>query len=330
MKRAAIINDNPQRCLEVYGSGRYEQLTQICDLIPGVLTAEQVQERLGELSDVEVVFSTWGYPVLDTATLDAMPHYRALFYAAGSVKSFAPALLERDITVVSGWAANGVPVAEFTVAQILLACKGYFRNTRDFSDPSARSTAHRGAGVFGETVGLIGVGMAGRAVVELLRPFVLRVVVHDPFLSDNDAAQLGVEKVSLEELFAQSYVVSNHLPNLPELQGVLHGGLLEQLRPDATFINTGRGAQVVEADMMRIWSARPDLTALLDVTMPEPPEEGSRFYEMPNVHLSTHIAGSMNDEIVRMADYMIEDFRRWEEGVPLNYQVTPERLETMA
>ena len=82
--------------------------------------------------------------------------------------------------------------------------------------------------------------------------------------------------------------------------------------------------------MMRIWSARPDLTALLDVTMPEPPEEGSRFYEMPNVHLSTHIAGSMNDEIVRMADYMIEDFRRWEEGVPLNYQVTPERLETMA
>ncbi|SVB96538.1 uncharacterized protein METZ01_LOCUS249392, partial [marine metagenome] len=44
MKRAAIINDNPQRCLEVYGSGRYEQLTQICDLIPGVLTSEQVQE----------------------------------------------------------------------------------------------------------------------------------------------------------------------------------------------------------------------------------------------------------------------------------------------
>ncbi|MBT6626121.1 MAG: hydroxyacid dehydrogenase [Gemmatimonadetes bacterium] len=330
MKRAAIFNNSPGKCLEVYGSGRYEQLSQICDLVPGVLTADDVQQRLHELGDIEAVFTTWGFPTLKAPILDGLQQLKAVFYAAGSVKSFAPPLIERGIIVVSAWAANGVPVAEFTVAQIVLACKGYFHNTRDYVSPDVRARLHRGAGVFGETVGLIGAGMVGRAVIELLRPYVLRVIVHDPFLADEEAAALGVEKVSLEDLFEQSYVVSNHLPNLPELQGVLHGGLLERLRENASFINTGRGAQVVEADLVRIWGSRPDLTALLDVTYPEPPEAGSPLYEMPNVHLSSHIAGSLNDEIVRMADYVIEEFGRWERGEPLLFEVTSERLTTMA
>ncbi len=330
MKRAVIINENPDRCLEVYGSGRYEQLTQICDLIPGVLTAANVNQRINELADVEAVFTTWGFRDPEPQVLDAMPKLAAVFYAAGSVKSFAPRLIERDIIVVSAWAANGIPVAEFTVAQILLACKGYFRNTRDYVRPDVRSELHRGAGVFGETIGLIGAGMVGRAVIERLKPYVLRVVAHDPFLPDELAAESGVEKVSLEDLFAQSYVVSNHLPNLPELQGVLHGDLFRSMRQDATFINTGRGAQVVEADLVSVWGQRPDLTALLDVTMPEPPVVGSPLYTLPNVHLSSHIAGSLNDEIVRMADYVIEEFKRWERGESLRYEVTPQLLATMA
>ena len=330
MKRAAIFNNSADKCLEVYGSGRYEQLTQICDLEPGVLTADDVRQRLDELGDIEAVFSTWGFPTLEAQVLDGLPQLAAVFYAAGSVKSFAPALIERGILVVSAWAANGIPVAEFTVAQIVLACKGYFHNTRDYISPDVRAHVHRGAGVFGETVGLIGAGMAGRAAIELLKPYVLRVIVHDPFLPDEDAASLGVEKVSLEALFEQSYVVSNHLPNLPDLQGILHGGLFERLRSNASFINTGRGAQVVEADLVRVWGNRPDLMALLDVTSPEPPEEGSPLYELPNIRLSSHIAGSLNDEIVRMADFVIEEFGRWERGEPLMYEVTSERLATMA
>lgn len=330
MIRAAIFNENPTRCLEVYGAGRYERLASLCDLVPGILSAADVAAQIEELSSVEAVFSTWGFPELAPELLDQLTGLKAVFYAAGSVRSFAPALLERDITVVSAWAANGIPVAEFTVAQILLACKGYFHNTRDYTGPDVRSGLHRGAGVFGETIGLIGIGVIGRAVVERLRAFHLRVIVHDPYLADEDAASLGVEKVSLEALFAQSYVVSNHLPNLVHLRGMLHGGLFDCLRPYATFINTGRGAQVVEEDLIRVWTERPDLTALLDVTFPEPPIAGSPFYTLPNIHLSSHIAGSMNDEIVRMADFVFDEFARWERGEPLLYQVTTERLKTMA
>ena len=329
-RKAAVLNDNPARCREVYGRGRLERLHEIADMVPGIVTGANLGARAAALRDVEAVFSTWGLPKLGDEELAHLPSLQIVFYAAGSVRAFAPALLERGIRVMSAWGANAIPVAEFTVAQVLLSCKGFWRNTRGYTGPETRGDLFRGAGVFGETVGLIGAGMVGRAVIERLRPFELRVLVHDPYLPDDEARDLGVEKVSLDALFADSYVVSNHLPNLPELVGVLHGGLFETLRPDATFINTGRGAQVVEVDLVRVLRARPDVTALLDVTFPEPPEAGSPLYDLPNVQLSSHIAGSMNDEVVRMADFAIEEFGRWERGEPLRWEVTLERLATMA
>ena len=87
---------------------------------------------------------------------------------------------------------------------------------------------------------------------------------------------------------------------------------------------------MVEEDLIGVFSERADLTALLDVTYPEPPVSGSPLYTMPNVHLTSHIAGSMGDEVVRMADYVIEEFQAWQNGQPLRYAVTLEMLSTMA
>jgi len=84
------------------------------------------------------------------------------------------------------------------------------------------------------------------------------------------------------------------------------------------------------AEMIDVLTRRPDLTALLDVTHPEPPKPDSPLYSLPNVQISTHIAGSMNNELVRMADYCIEEFERWQAGEPMRYRVTLEMLETMA
>ena len=99
--------------------------------------------------------------------------------------------------------------------------------------------------------------------------------------------------------------------------GVLNGALFERMRPNAVFINTGRGRQVNEPEMIRVLKERPDLTALLDVTYPEPPVPGSELYTLPNVHLSPHIAGSMNDEVRRMAVSAIDEFKRYRDGQPL-------------
>ena len=159
----------------VYGQGRQEQIAARCRLFPDIVTPETLGSHLPLLADTKVLFSTWGMPLLTASQLDKLPALRAVFYAAGTVAGFAAPLLERGITVTSAWRANGVPVAEFTLAQILLSCKGYWRNANAY-DGSAETygAAYRGPGVYGETVAILGAGTIGRTVLDLLRPFHLR------------------------------------------------------------------------------------------------------------------------------------------------------------
>lgn len=111
---------------------------------------------------------------------------------------------------------------------------------------------------------------------------------------------------------------------------MLDGHLFSLMRPNATFLNTGRGAQVVEDDLVRVLRERPDLTAILDVTMPEPPVEGHPFHSLPNCILTPHIAGSLGDEVHRMAEYMAEEYQLYVSGQPTRYEVSMKMLETMA
>ena len=177
--------------------------------------------------------------------------------------------------------------------------------------------------------GVIGLGKIGTRLRRLLAGFPLQVIVHDPFLSPERAAELKVEAVSLEEIFQRALVVSNHVPDLASTRGLMTGRHFESLREGATFINTGRGAQVVERDLIRVLSARPDLTALLDVTWPEPPADDSPLWSLSNVLISPHIGGTIGDEVVRLADCAIEEFEAWISGRPLRYRVTAEVLATM-
>lgn len=319
----------------VYANGHREKVAELTDLVIGdVISCEDFAKHRDALAGVEVVFSTWGMPCLTADQLAFLPRLKAVFYAAGSVRAFAKPLLDRDIVVVSGWQANAVPVAEYTLAQILLANKCFFANAAQCS------TSHEGRlharkarirGNFGATVALLGAGAIGRKVIELLKPFTLRVVVWDPFLSEDHAARLGVAKVgTLGEAFAAGQVVSNHLANLPETVGMIREEHFRTMRQDATFINTGRGATVDEPGLVRVFAERTDLTALLDVTHPEPPTPDSPLFSLPNIFLTSHIAGSIGDEVVRMADFVIADFVAWRDGRQLKYQVTPELFATMA
>lgn len=298
-------------------------------LFPHVITQANFADFASQLRGVEAIFSTWGMWQLSPAQLEAMPNLKAVFYAAGSVRYFAVPLLERGIIVTSAWTANAVPVAEFCLAQILLANKGYWRNMAQYREHEDYG-AFRGRGNYGTTVSVLGAGQIGRRVIELLRPFQLRVTCFDPFLSVKGAESLGVEKVELSVAFAQGDVVSNHLANVPATVGMLRGEHFEAMPTNATFINTGRGPTVNHDDLVRVLKARPDFSALLDVTEPEPLPLGHALRTLPNAHLTSHIAGSIGDEVARMGNYALDEFERWKRGEPLRYAVTPQMLETMA
>lgn len=281
--------------------------------------------------DTEYVFSTWGMPAFTEEEIKAyLPALRAVFYGAGTVQKFARPFLNCGVKVFSAWAANAVPVAEYTVAQIILANKGFFKTMRYTDRAAARKEHGAFPGNYDVKIGIIGAGMIGKMVINKLKDYRLEVLVFDPFLPEETAAQLGVKKVTLPELFRECQVVSNHLANNAQTRGMLDGKLFESMLPYATFINTGRGAQVVEQDLIRVLKDRPDLTAILDVTYPEPPEPESPLYTLENCILTPHIAGSSGNEVRRMGEYMKEEFQSFLQGNPCRYEVTLEMLETMA
>jgi phosphoglycerate dehydrogenase-like enzyme len=309
----------------VYGAQRIAHLGSLCRLHPERLTLADFRQRREALRDTEVIFSCWGMPQLSAEDLDALPSLRAVFYAGGSVRHFAGPLLERSIVVCNAAEANSVPVAEFCLAQILLSCKGAYRNSQTCRlgtwQQSAMSVGH---GVYGETVALLGIGSISRHLLRLLEPFHLHIIAVSNYLGDEEAQDLGIDRlVDIPTAFREAYVVSNHLADHPGNRGVLGRELFASMRAGATFINTGRGAQVDEAALVSVLGARPDLTALLDVQHPEPPDAESPLFGLPNVHLTSHIAGSANDEVRRMADSMIDEFQRWRSGSPLEFRVDP-------
>lgn len=296
-----------------------------------VYTKADVLNAPEAFKSTEYVFSTWGMPAFTEEEIKAyLPELKAVFYAAGSVQKFARPFLNCGVRVFSAWAANAVPVAEYTVAQIILANKGFFATMAYTDRKAAKKEAQNFPGNYGVKIGIIGAGMIGKLVIQRLGSYNLEVLVFDPFLPDEKARELGVKKVSLETLFQECQVVSNHLANNEQTRGMLGGVLFEKMRPHATFLNTGRGAQVVEADLIRALTERPDLTAILDVTFPEPPEEGSALYTLPNCILTPHIAGSSGNEVRRMGAYMEAEYQNLIQNKPCKYEVTLEMLETMA
>lgn len=211
-----------------------------------------------------------------------------------------------------------------------LSLRGYFRAARNYRRlKAADAKAFPRSGVNGETIGLLGLGKIATRLCQLLAPYPIRVIAYDPMVSPERALELGVELVSLDQVFARAQVVSNHIPDIDTTRGTIGVAQFQQMRDGATFINTGRGAQVVELDLLNVFRDHQDLTALLDVTWPEPPVLGSPFWELGNVIISPHIGGTIGDEVSRLADCVIEEFERWTAGLPLRYQVTREVFATM-
>ncbi|MBN1516613.1 hydroxyacid dehydrogenase [Candidatus Sumerlaeota bacterium] len=325
LKKAAFFNDgtpyfNGNVLNYVYSVGRQERIAAITELYPEVITSQNFEEHVDQLQELEVVFSTWGMPMLEEEQLRRLPNLKCLFYAAGASKHFRETYLELGVRVITATRVNAIPVAEFCLGQILLAMTGYFRNTREAKDPLSASPLNgfAGPGNFNETVALIGEGSVSEKLQELLRPFDLNVVVLSSFVKPGAP--------ELADVFEKAFVISNHLADVDENTGIYHVDLFRRMREGAVFINTGRGRQVNEVDLIEALQERRDLTALLDVAVHEPPLEGSELYALPNVLLSTHIAGAKNNEVGRMADCMIDDFLRWESGQDLLYEVTPEML----
>jgi phosphoglycerate dehydrogenase-like enzyme len=297
---------------------------------PQPLTRFDDERAAPLLARAEILLTAWGSPRIDAAVLARAPRLAAIIHAAGTVKGHVdPLCFERGVRVSSAAAANAVPVAEFTLAAILLAGKRAFRLQRRYAEVRNFRLWWNEAppiGNYRKVVGIVGASRIGRLVLQHLRGFDFAVLVSDPYLSAEEAAHFGAEKVEVDELLRRSDVVSLHAPSLPETHHLLDARRLALLRDGAVLVNTARGA-LVDGDALRAELVAGRIDAVLDTTDPEILLADSPLYDLPNVFLTPHIAGAMGAETQRMATLALDEIERFVKGEPLAHEI---RLEDLA
>lgn len=317
----------------VYGPEERARIAQLLQLDSTVLQKKDILRDPSVLADVEVIMTSWGAPVMDAAFLEAAPKLRAVFHAAGSVRPItSPEFWSRNISICSAYSENAQPVAEFTLGVILLSLKKFWsfaQSVKEETDPWSDHN-RQVPGAYQSTIGLISCGMIARRLIRLLKAFDVNCIVYDPFITEADASSLGVEICSLSEVFLRSHVVSIHTPYLPETVGLITGKLIASMRSGATLINTSRGGLIRESEMTEVLVQRKDITAVLDVSDPEPPLPGTPLIQLPNVWMTPHIAGSLGPECRRLGRSMVDELSRYLAGESLLWQITAEDAARLA
>ncbi|MGN9843237.1 hydroxyacid dehydrogenase [Nonomuraea sp. H19] len=330
----ALLVMDPAKFGVQFQEPQLRRLRGLVELAEPILTDEldsaHVRSRLRE---VEVLVTSWGCPQLTTERLAAAPRLRAIFHCAGTVRTFVTdEVWRRGILVTNAADENAIPVAEFTLAAIVFAGKKapfLAQDARKHRDDWSYSTRRGELSNRGRTIGVVGFSRTGRRVVERLRTLDVDVLVADPYADPAEVAAVGGRLVSLPELLPRCDVLTLHVPALPSTRHLIGAPELALLRDGTTVINTARGA-VLDTAALERECATGRLDAMLDVTDPEPLPADSLLYDLPNVMITPHIAGSLGSETRRMSESALDELERYLSGQPPRAAVTADEFVVSA
>ncbi len=293
------------------------------------LTSDELAQRI---PGFDVVITGWGTPAFTDAVLAVADRLRLIAHSAGSIKRMLPrAVFERGIAVTHAASAIAPAVAEMSLLLTLLMLRQAYRHHQALKagNWAGARALPLGQELAGLRVGVIGAGYTGRNFIRLLRALDAEVWVYDPYLSEEQAARLGVHKVALDELLKNCLVVSLQAPSTQETHHMIGARELSLLQDGAILINTAR-SWLVDQDALLAELQTGRIQAALDVFDQEPLPPDHPFRELDNVFLTPHIAGATVQARHRQGRTVVEEVRRFLAGEPLRYQVTLEMLDIMA
>lgn len=289
----------------------------------------------GAAREAEVLVTGWGSKPLTDEDLSNLPRLRAIVHAAGSVKALlAPSHWSGGVRLATANEALAIGVAETCVGMIIAGLKAFFpcyNSTRagHWLPRDGRFTEHvRVRETFGCSIGIIGASKTGRHTIRLLKGFECEVLLSDPFVTPEQAAELGVELVSLDELMRRSDVVCLHAPALESTRHLLSRRQFSLMKDGGLFLNTARGMIVdEEALVAELRTGR--IFAILDVTDPEPPAPDHPFRSLENCVLLPHIAGAVSNGCLRLGRSVVDQIEELSRGAKMHGEVTEAQVAVM-
>ncbi len=279
--------------------------------------------------NAEVLITGWGSrPVPD----DPGERLKLVVHSAGTIRFLIPpGLLERGLRVSQASAGMAQAVAELALFMTISRLRDLDRVDRVMVGRRDWAGADFGLGraLAETTVGVIGASRVGRAYLKLVVAAGSEVLLHDPYLDENDAKELGARLVPLDTLLAESTVVALHAPVTDETRSMLGASQLALIPDGGVLVNTARSALVDTAALLaELRSGR--LSAALDVFDQEPLLADSEWWQLPNVLLTPHLGAKTWHSRRAQGSIVVDEIRRFCTGRELQHEVFPSTYDLMA
>lgn len=290
-------------------------------------TAGQLAQRL---EGVDVCFTGWDTHPLDELVLQKADQLKIVAHTGGSVANIVtPALYERGVRVISGNEVYALSVAEGTIAYILLALRRLPFYMEMLKTSGWHNQIWYNEGLLNQTIGIIGFGAIARHLVRLLKPFDVRIKVSSSYLTQQQAAALGVEKADLQEILKTCKIVSLHSASTPQNRHMIGRAQLDMMQDGALFVNTARGSIVDEqalADVLKTGR----ITAVLDVFEQEPLPMDSPLRGLDHALLIPHMAGPTIDRRPIVVQQLVQNIQSHFSGGDMPLEISAQRALTMS
>ncbi len=294
------MDDNAARIFEERGCE--------VDVITGE-TPEQLKARIGDYEGLAIRSSTTVTPDI----LDAATNLRVIGRAGIGVDNVdIPYASSKGVVVMNTPFGNSITTAEHAIAMIMaLARQIPEANTRTKNGEWPKKD-FMGIEVTGKTLGLIGAGNIGSIVAARAQGLKMKVIAYDPFLTEDRAIELGIEKVDLDDLLSRADFVSLHTPLTEQTRNILSRERLENAKPGIRIVNCARGGLIDEVALKDCLESGQVAGAALDV-FAEEPAKANPLFDAPNFICTPHLGASTTEAQVnvalqvaeQMADYLV-------------------------
>ncbi len=232
---------------------------------------------------------------IDAEALEHAPRLRVVARAGVGLDNVdVDAATRAGVMVVNAPTSNIVSAAEHAIALLLATARNVPQAMASLRSGQWKRAAFTGVELEGKVAGLLGLGKIGVLVAQRLAAFGMTVIAYDPYVAAARAAQLGARLVSLEELLAESDVISVHLPKNAETVGIIADRQLDLVKPGVLIVNAARGGLVDEAALARALADGRVAGAALDVYAAEPCTD-SPLFGLPNAVVTPHLGASTHE-----------------------------------
>jgi phosphoglycerate dehydrogenase-like enzyme len=286
------------------------------------------------LRTAQALVTTWDSPHFGDDLPLLAPQLCMIAHCGGEVKSRFSRSLFKHLTITNAPAPMARATAELGAALLLYCARNVDFYRSELRKPSNRiyGQVHlhgSSESLIGQTVAMIGFGRIGRALVELLRGFDIRWLVHDPYAPRSLSRQYPVRFVGLQKLLAEAHLLVLTAALTEQSRGLLGPQNLARLPDGAWVINIARGG-LINLDALRKEVLRGRLRCALDVTDPlEPLPATDPLRTMPGAIVTPHIAGSGRRVREGIARVVLDDLERFFSGKKVKNRVKPSMLDRM-